>query len=80
MIGYNNSSLIIWGSFCRCNVSYTKDKIIITLILNLTLNGFFVPYVEELYFRGYLLARMQSSDKYTFVVNTILVARIATPA
>ena len=51
---------------------YPKDKIIITLILNLTLNGFLAPYVEELYFRGYLLARMQSFGKYAFAVNTIL--------
>ena len=51
---------------------YTKDKIMITLILNLTLNGFLAPYVEELYFRGYLLARMQSFGKYAFAVNTIL--------
>jgi len=51
---------------------YAKDKIIITLIVNLVLNGFLAPYVEELYFRGYLLARMQSFGKYAFVVNTIL--------
>jgi membrane protease YdiL (CAAX protease family) len=51
---------------------YAKDKIVITLILNLVLNGFLAPYVEELYFRGYLLARMQNFGKYAFVVNTIL--------
>lgn len=51
---------------------YAKDKIVITLILNLALNGFLAPYVEELYFRGYLLARMKTFGKYAFVVNTIL--------
>lgn len=51
---------------------YGKDKIVITLILNLALNGFIAPYVEELYFRGYLLARMQNFGKYAFVANTIL--------
>ena len=51
---------------------YTKNKIVITLILNLVLNGFLAPYVEELYFRGYLLSRMQNFGKYAFVVNTIL--------
>jgi len=51
---------------------YAKDKVVITLILNLALNGFLAPYLEEFYFRGYLLARMQSFGKYAFVVNTIL--------
>lgn len=50
---------------------YAKNKILITLILNLVLNGFLAPYVEELYFRGYLLARMQNFGRYAFVVNTI---------
>ena len=51
---------------------YAKDKIVITLILNLILNGFLAPYMEELYFRGYLLSRMQSFGKYAFVVNAFL--------
>ena len=50
---------------------YATDKIIITLILNLVLNGFLAPYVEEIYFRGYLLSRMVAWGKYAFVVNAL---------
>ncbi len=51
---------------------YDKNKILITLIFNLLLNGFLAPFIEELYFRGYLLPRMQNWGKLAFVVNTIL--------
>jgi len=51
---------------------YEKQAIQITLILNLILNGFLAPFVEELYFRGYLLARMESWGKWAFVMNAVL--------
>lgn len=51
---------------------YDAGKIKITLVLNLLLNGFLAPYVEELYFRGYLLPRMKSFGKTAFIVNTLL--------
>ncbi|MBD0298040.1 MAG: CPBP family intramembrane metalloprotease [Flavisolibacter sp.] len=51
---------------------YDKNKILITLVFNLLLNGFLAPYVEELYFRGYLLPRMASWGKWAFVVNAVL--------
>ena len=51
---------------------YAKNKIVITLVFNLLLNGFLGPYVEELYFRGYLLPRMKEFGKYAFLVNAIL--------
>lgn len=51
---------------------YDKQAIIITLLLNLALNGFLAPIVEEYYFRGYLLPRMATWGKWAFVINAIL--------
>jgi membrane protease YdiL (CAAX protease family) len=51
---------------------YSKKVILLTLILNLTLNGFLAPFIEELYFRGYLLPRMKVWGKWAFVLNAFL--------
>lgn len=51
---------------------YDKQAIIITLLLNLALNGFLAPIIEEYYFRGYLLPRMATWGKWAFVINAIL--------
>ena len=51
---------------------YSKASIELTLVLNLLLNGFFAPVVEEYYFRGYLLPRMAAWGKWAFVLNTVL--------
>jgi len=51
---------------------YGKESIQVTLVLNLILNGFLAPLVEELYFRGYLLPRMVAWGKWAFVLNAVL--------
>ncbi len=51
---------------------YAKDIIQITLIANLILNGIVAPIIEEFYFRGYLLPRMEVWGKGAFVVNAVL--------
>lgn len=51
---------------------YDKRTIEITLVLNLILNGFLAPVIEEFYFRGYLLSRMETWGKWSFVVNALL--------
>ncbi len=51
---------------------YNKETIQLTLIFNLLLNGFFAPFVEEFYFRGYLLPRMAAWGKWAFILNAIL--------
>ncbi len=51
---------------------YSKQVIIITLVLNLLLNGILAPVAEEYYFRGYLLPRMRTWGRWSFVVNAIL--------
>lgn len=51
---------------------YTKSIILFTLTLNLFFNGLIAPYLEELYFRGYLLPRMEAWGKYAPLLNTVL--------
>ena len=51
---------------------YGRQAILVTLVLNLLLNGIIAPLVEEYYFRGYLLPRMAAWGKWAFVVNAIL--------
>lgn len=51
---------------------YSKSIILITLVLNLLLNGILAPYLEELYFRGYLLPRMQTWGKYAPLLSAVL--------
>ena len=52
------------------NVS--KGMTWLMLILGFLLNGIFGPYVEELYFRGFLLPRMNRLGKAAPVVNVTL--------
>ena len=51
---------------------YSKDIIVITLIANLILNGIIAPFIEEIYFRGYLMPRMQSWGKLVPFMSAIL--------
>lgn len=51
---------------------YSKTVILQTLFVNLLVNGVLAPLVEEYYFRGYLLARMQTWGRSAFLVNGIL--------
>ena len=53
---------------------YSKTIILITLLLNLLFNGLLAPYLEELYFRGYLLPRMETWGKYAPLMSTVLFA------
>jgi hypothetical protein len=51
---------------------YGREAIITTLVANLVLNGILAPVVEEIYFRGYLLPRMEAWRKWAFVANAAL--------
>lgn len=51
---------------------YGRSIVVATLILNLFLNGLVAPYLEELYFRGYLLPRMKTWGKLAPLFSTLL--------
>jgi membrane protease YdiL (CAAX protease family) len=51
---------------------YSTEVVRLTLVLNLLLNGVVAPFVEEYYFRGYLLPRMRTWGKWAFVLNAVL--------
>ncbi len=51
---------------------YDPGKIKLVLVVNLLLNGIAAPCLEELYFRGYLLPRMNAFGKWSFVINSVL--------
>lgn len=49
-----------------------KGEALLTLTLGVILNGVLGPFVEELYFRGFLLPRMGKCGKLAPLVNTVL--------
>jgi uncharacterized protein len=51
---------------------FSKSALAITAILNLLLNGIAGPVVEEMYFRGFLLPRLNSLKGWAPLVNVLL--------
>lgn len=51
---------------------YSKSALAITAILNLILNGVAGPVVEEMYFRGFLLPRLNRLKGWAPLVNVLL--------
>jgi membrane protease YdiL (CAAX protease family) len=51
---------------------YSRAAWLVTLAAYLVLNGFVGPIVEELYFRGYLLPRMEWMGRWAPLVNVSL--------
>ena len=51
---------------------YSREAWLVTLAAYLVLNGFAGPIVEELYFRGYLLPRMEWMGRWAPLVNVSL--------
>jgi membrane protease YdiL (CAAX protease family) len=51
---------------------YSQRIVVITLLLNIILNGLLAPFLEEIYFRGYLLPRMEQWGKLAPVLSAIL--------
>jgi len=44
--------------------AYAKSALLVTFILQLVLTGVILPWVEELYFRGYLLPRLSHHGRW----------------
>ena len=51
---------------------FSREAWLVTLAAFLVLNGFIGPVVEELYFRGYLLPRMEWMGRWAPLVNVSL--------
>lgn len=51
---------------------YSKNILVSVLILGTVFTGIIVPYVEELYFRGYLLPRITRYKEGAILINSIL--------
>ncbi|MCZ7554209.1 MAG: CPBP family intramembrane metalloprotease [Anaerolineales bacterium] len=62
-----------WFQFSQFNSGdYTSSILTTTFLLFLLLNGFAGPIVEELYFRGYLLPRIEYLKGVAPLVNVLL--------
>ena len=62
-------------SFSMRNVNYIatpKDMLIFTAILAIFTNGIVAPLTEELYFRGYLLPRINLSPFKSAIISAVL--------
>jgi len=51
---------------------YGRSALLVTFWVGLIFNGFALPIVEELYFRGYLLPRMSHFGKWAPLINVSL--------
>jgi membrane protease YdiL (CAAX protease family) len=51
---------------------YARPTLILTFYVYLIVNGVAMPFVEELYFRGYLLPRLERFGKWAPVINLSL--------
>jgi len=60
-----------WFRVDRFNVTGMKF-LKLTLVLNFLFNGFLGPFVEELYFRSFLLPRMKIFGKFAPLINVTL--------
>jgi hypothetical protein len=51
---------------------YTRSALLVTFWIGLIVNGFALPIVEELYFRGYLLPRLERFGNWAPLINVSL--------
>ncbi|WP_160684417.1 CPBP family intramembrane glutamic endopeptidase [Clostridium sp. C2-6-12] len=61
-----------WYNFVQDMSLFSKKYIIIAILVNFFILTLIVPIIEELYFRGFLLARMKWMGKYSVLFNVIL--------
>lgn len=61
-----------WYNLMEDMSLFSRNIIIITILVNFFIITIILPIIEELYFRGFLLARMKWMGKYSVLVNTML--------
>lgn len=59
-------------TFATQLAGFPKSVIVLTCTANLIINGLIGPIVEELYFRGYLMSRMEYLGKWAPLVVAVL--------
>lgn len=58
--------------FINQTTKYSSVKILLTCILYVFANAFVLPVIEELYFRGYLMPRIERFGKFAPIIMTVL--------
>lgn len=61
-----------WFNFVQDLSLFSKNYIIIAILVSFFIMTLIAPIIEELYFRGFLLARMKWMGKYSVLFNVIL--------
>ena len=51
---------------------YSTNILLLTAVLNILINGILGPVTEEIYFRGFLLPRMENMGKAAHLVSSLL--------
>jgi len=54
--------------------NYSKNALILTGVLRVFIDGMIIPYIEEIYFRGYLLPRIKTKGLLAPITASILFA------
>jgi membrane protease YdiL (CAAX protease family) len=58
--------------FANQTSRYSSSMIFLTCILYVAANAFLLPVIEELYFRGYLMSRIERFGKFSPLIITVL--------
>ncbi len=61
-----------WYNFDQDLSQFSKYYIIIAILVSFFIMTLIAPIIEELYFRGFLLARMKWMGKYSVLFNVVL--------
>lgn len=61
-----------WYNFVQDLSLFSKNDIIIAILVSFFIFTLLIPIVEEFYFRGFLLVRMKWMGKYSVLLNVIL--------
>jgi hypothetical protein len=63
-----------WFNLMEDMSLFNRNTLIVTIIINFFIITLIYPVIEELYFRGFLLARMKWMGKYSVILNVVLFA------
>lgn len=61
-----------WYNFVQDMSLFSKNYILVSILISFFIFTLIVPIIEELYFRGFLLARMKWMGNYSVLFNVML--------